>query len=185
MRKIFKKPIALFLVACFLFGGISSTIWYLVAPGSPIIEFSYERDAKEILDIFDTDWYWLVAQSKEEYSPDFMLKYKAPHSSRMYAGRMHIYVLRENDQLVGFITFYMKSNDAAYLNFVDVAKEFRGKGYAKKLVRFALQKMKGLGAKTVNLITRPTNTSARKLYTRLGFQQTFINDEFVGYHYIF
>ena len=184
MRQWLKERIGIILVACFLLGGIGSTAWYFLSPSSgPIYTFDYDRDAQEILQRFDADWYWLVAQSRDEYSPEYMLKYKAPHQNPLYAGRMKIYVARQEDQFVGFITYYMKNKEDGFLNFVDVKPEFRGKGYAQQLVQFALKDFKKMGAKRVSLITRPSNENARKLYTRLGFQETFNDGQFVGYVY--
>jgi ribosomal protein S18 acetylase RimI-like enzyme len=187
MRQWFKERVSIFLVACFLFATISSSIWYVTFSKTPqlIYAFNYDRDAQEILNIFDVDWYWLVAQSRDEYSPDFMLKYQAPQSNRMYAGRMKIYVLREEGDFVGFVAFYMKTAESGFLNFVDVKNKYRGKGYAQQLVRYALDEMKKMGAHTVSLITRPSNTSARALYTRIGFNELFNDGEFVGYAFTY
>ncbi len=187
MTQWLKSRTAAFLVGCFLIGALGSGAWYYFAnPGGPIQEFQYERDSQEILNIFDQDWYWLVANSRDEYSPEFMLKYKASHQDPAFAGRMHLHVLREHDQFVGFVAYYKKTNAALwFLNFVGVKPEFRGKGYAEILVRYALNDMKNNGAHTVELITRPSNTNARKLYTRLGFAETFNDGEYVGYRYTF
>lgn len=184
MKNWLKEKIGILLVGCFLLTGISTTVWYFIrTPKGPIYTFEYDRDAQDILDIFERDWYWLVAQTREEYSPEFMLKHKAPQQNPLYVGRMKIYVLRENDQFVGFVAYYMKGKEDGFLNFVDVKPEFRGKGYAQQLVQFALKDLKSMGAKRVSLITRPSNENARKLYKRLNFQETFNDGQFVGYVY--
>lgn len=179
--KLNKKIILGFVLAISLGAGV----WYYTATDrGPIYEFNYDRDSKEILNIFDKDWYWLVADSRDQYSPDFMLKHRAPRSSRMWAGRMHLKVLREKDQFVGFTAYYKKSDDTWFFNFLAIKPEFRGKKYASKLVEYALDDMKSRGAKQINLITRPSNKAAQATYRKAGFTETFNDGEYVGFTYL-
>lgn len=146
---------------------------------APLYEFEEERDAVDILEIFDQDWYWLVAD--DDYSPEFMLKYRAPKQDPLYAGRMHIKVLREQDEFVGFVSYYMKTNTLGFLNFLAIKPEFRGKRYADQLMRYAIDDMKRMGATRIDLITRPSNTSAQKVYNRMGFVLTRQDGDYVSF----
>lgn len=148
-----------------------------------IIEFDEARDTQEILDLFEQNWYWLVAD--DDYSPEFMLKYRAPKQDVIWAGRMHIKVLREHDQFIGFIAYYMKANNVWFLNFLAIKPEFRGKRYADRLMRYALDDMRAMGAARVDLITRPSNTSAQKVYNRNGFELTDQEGDYVFFSHYF
>ena len=143
-----------------------------------IIPFQDDRDTTEILDIFEKDRYWLV--SSEDYSPEFMLKNRAPnkHDSR-YFGKLIIKVLRENDQFIGFTAYYMKNFCTGILLFVAVKPELRGKGYAQQLMKHAINDLKRQGASIITLVTRTTNESAQKLYKRLGFTVSYEEDGYV------
>lgn len=180
MKRLYK-----ILISIGFFLVIAGGVWhYRSVQRGPIYEFNYERDAQSILSIFDTDWYWLVADSRDQYSPEFMLKYRAPKQNRMYEGRMYIKVLRnEQDQFVGFAAYYPKTNDVWFFNFLAIKPEFRGKRYADKLMDYALKDMKAKGAKQITLITRPTNKAAQSVYRRFKFQETFNDGEYVGFTY--
>jgi len=95
-----------------LFTGITVTIlsasilYYVLAPRGPIYDFDPVRDTQEILSIFENNWHWLI--SSEDYSPEFMLKHRAPSKDPLYVGSLHIKVLREQNKLAGFTAYYMK-----------------------------------------------------------------------------
>jgi ribosomal protein S18 acetylase RimI-like enzyme len=175
------RRLALTCVLLGLLSGIGYGVYWYACLSSrvPVYEFDPKRDTKPILDIFERDWYWLVAN--DDYSPEFMLEYRAPKQDPLFAGRMRIKVLREKDQFVGFAAYYMKNNKLGFLNFVDINPEFRGKRYAEQLVRYAINDMKSMGAQRIDLVTRPSNVSAQALYKRLGFILTGQDPDFVFY----
>lgn len=138
----------------------------------PIYDFDDARDTQDILKIFDRDRYWLL--SSEDYSPEFMLKKRSPSQEMQYMGRLKIKVYREQNQLVGFTAYYMKTPELGCLLFLAINPEFRGKekGYGEKLMRYALDQMKKMGATHVQLYVRIDNERAQKLYKRIGYYET-------------
>ena len=146
--------------------------------GPVILDYDEARDTAEILDIFKKDWYWLI--SSEDYSPEFMLKNRAPkmHDPRYY-GKLIIKVMYDNNQFVGFTTYYMKNFFIGQILFVAVKQELRGKGYAQKLTKYAIEDLKKHGATMITLLTRSANTAAQAVYKKLGFNVTFEEDGFV------
>lgn len=170
----------------FLFLGIALTggVFYYrtaIMTQGPIYEFDDERDTQSILDIFKKDYYWLV---EGEYNPAAMLKYRAPSGSPLKKGQMHIKVLRENNEFVGFIAYYKKVGNDWQFNFIAVDEKFRGKGFAQQLMQYAIDDMKRLGAKKIKLVTRTSNTSAQKLYNRVGFKETYRDEGYVYFEYL-
>lgn len=151
--------------------------------GPQFSTFDMNRDSKQIIALFEKEWDWLIPGDRTTYSPEIMLAYRAPHGDPMYAGRMNISVLRERDQLIGFVAWYLKSPTLAFLNFVVVDPAFRGKRYAEKLVRHAMEAMVQKGVQKVTLVTRPWNERARAVYDRMGYTQTGLDDEFVYFEY--
>lgn len=149
-----------------------------------ISDFDDKRDTQEIVKIFDRDMYWLVA-SPEYFSVEFMLKYRAPIQELRYTGRLKIKVCRTQDRFVGFTAYYMETARQGVLLFLDVNPEFRGKhkGYAEKLLRYALADLKTMGARQVKLVTRTDNQPSQGLYKRVGFYETSRNNGFVYLQY--
>ncbi len=157
--------------------------WFWLRSSGPIIDYDEKRDTQDILKIFERDRYWLLAS--EDYSPEFMLKYRAPNQDIKYLGRLHIKVMREQDKLVGFTAYYMKTPELGFLLFLDVNPEFRGKqkGYAEKLVKYVLEQLKKMGAQQVQLCTRTDNMRAQSLYNRVGFHEISRDDGFMYFQY--
>ena len=63
----------------------------------------------------------------------------------------------------------------AWIEDVIVDDAARGQGVGEALNRAALEKAKGLGAKTVDLTSRPSREAANRLYQRIGFTQRETN----------
>jgi len=153
-------------------------LYYVSQPPEQILDFDDARDTQDILNIFKRDWYWLIAS--DDYSPEFMLKYRAPTQDLHYLGRLNIKVLRSKKEgLIGFVAYYMKTTIEGFLLFLAVNPPFRGKGYSERLMNYTLNKLRRLGAKTVNLVTRTDNIYAQNLYNRLNFTETSRDNGFV------
>jgi ribosomal protein S18 acetylase RimI-like enzyme len=63
----------------------------------------------------------------------------------------------------------------AWIEDVIVDDAARGQGVGEALNRAALDKAKALGAKTVDLTSRPSREAANRLYQRIGFDQRETN----------
>ncbi|PWK05968.1 GNAT family N-acetyltransferase [Tumebacillus permanentifrigoris] len=82
----------------------------------------------------------------------------------------------DNDQLVGVVTIVREQSQKlahkANLYAMYVAPAARAKGYAQDLIRAAVAKVQTdlPGVEQINLTVTASNTAARTLYTKLGFQ---------------
>lgn len=146
-----------------------------------VLHFDEARDTKAILDIFKNDWYWLV--SSDDYSPEFMMKERAPNKDPRYRGKLNIRVLYDRDQFVGFVAYYMKNFFMGQILFLDVKKEFRGKGFAQQLMKYALNDLKKQGATLITLVTRSSNIDAQRVYKKLGFKVAVEDEGYVYFEY--
>lgn len=165
--------------------GLSFAFHHYVAAQHPnIYEFNAARDTQPILNLFEKNWHWLV--SSDDYSPEFTLKYLAPSRDPRYVGKLHINVLRQHNQLMGFVAYYMKSADLGFLLFLAVDHQFRKNQYGETLLRYGLDQLAQMGAKRIQLVTRLTNTPARRLYERVGFYEISRNqpEGFIYFEYI-
>lgn len=177
-----KKLITVAAVLILLSFGASVFYYYAPQPmfvsNEPISDFQDERDTQDLLKLFEKDRYWLI--SSEDYDPAWALKTRSPNKrDNRYFGKLHIKVLRENGQFLGFVAYYMKNFFLGQLLFLGVNPDFRGKGYAQQLMKYAIEDMKKMGASMITLVTRTSNTSAQSVYKKLGFSVTHEEDGFV------
>ncbi|MFC0081334.1 GNAT family N-acetyltransferase [Aciditerrimonas ferrireducens] len=91
---------------------------------------------------------------------------------------VHLFVARVGDQVRGTLTLTalpLASGLRATIEDVVVDEEARGQGLGRALTEAALTKAAALGARTVDLTSRPSREAANRLYQRLGFQQRQTN----------
>ncbi len=143
---------------------------YYTEHGS-IRSYGTAQDEAFIKNEFKENWYTLIATPT--YDVDFMLEKKAPNDREpQFFGKMAIKMLYEDNQPIGFITYYMQTSYQGDILFLVIGKNHRGKRNGEKLLHYAFNELKKQGAKTVKIFTRTENTSAQKLYTRIGFVET-------------
>ena len=78
-----------------------------------------------------------------------------------------------DDEVLGSLTlawFRIPTGVRAWIEDVVVDGEARGKGVGEALNRHALERARLLGAKTVDLTSRPSREAANRLYKRIGFE---------------
>ncbi len=84
-----------------------------------------------------------------------------------------LFVARDGDRVVGMLTlaaFQTPTGVRAWIEDVVVDEAARGAGVAAALVQAALELSSGLGARTVDLTSRPDREAAHRLYLRMGFE---------------
>jgi ribosomal protein S18 acetylase RimI-like enzyme len=176
-RKIVGTTVVFAALLCAAFGGY----YYMHHEQGPIYEFNDKRDTKVILELFDKNWHWLIAN--EGSSPAFYLKHRTPHENPAYFGKLKIKVLRENNEFIGFTAYYMETPHEGRLLFLGVEDKFRGKGYGTILTQYAINELIKLGAEEIGLWTRLSNP-AQRIYKKLGFVEAFYTENgFVFYKY--
>lgn len=73
------------------------------------------------------------------------------------------------------IVFRIPTGIRAWIEDVVVDGEARGRGVGEALNRHAIALAYSLGAKTVDLTSRPSREAANRLYQKLGFEQRTTN----------
>ena len=79
---------------------------------------------------------------------------------------------RDNGRIVGMLTlvvFRIPTGVRAWIEDVVVDEAARGRGVGEALSQEAIQRAVGVGARTVELTSRPSREGANRLYQRLGF----------------
>ncbi|NWG08306.1 MAG: GNAT family N-acetyltransferase [Chloroflexi bacterium] len=90
----------------------------------------------------------------------------------------HLFTLYAGNQAVGII--WLKANldnpiKNGFIFDVEVKKEFRGKGYGKKIMLLVEEKARELGLKSLGLHVFGYNMVARNLYESIGYEVSSLN----------
>lgn len=170
-KKITGAVSALILALCI--GYYGATHWYGVTP-------YYSADKEAVMKILQDDWYWLVAEGSFDFVPEYTLTHRAASNTHP-DNSLQIFVYRVHNKPVGFVTYYKEQGCRGLIQFLAVAKEYRGHGYAQKLLNYAVHHAMQHGICMFNLVTRTTNIPAQKLYQRLGFEKIWEEDGFVAF----
>jgi ribosomal protein S18 acetylase RimI-like enzyme len=107
------------------------------------------------------------------------LSRSSPPPSRAVLERMladdatTLFVARDDGDVVGMltlVTFQIPTGVRAWIEDVVVDGDARGGGVAGALVQAALDRSADVGARTVDLTSRPHREAASRLYLRMGFE---------------
>ncbi|MBS1837895.1 MAG: GNAT family N-acetyltransferase [Actinobacteria bacterium] len=94
-------------------------------------------------------------------------------SSIVGSDACHLLLARDEDGTVlgsmTLVVFQIPTGVRAWIEDVVVDADARGRGVGEALNREALEIARGLGAKTVDLTSRPSREAANRLYQRIGF----------------
>ena len=87
--------------------------------------------------------------------------------------RTHFFIAElDNKNIVGILTigtYDIPSGTKVWIEDVVVDESQRGKGFGKELMLFAIDFAKSIGAKAIELTSRPSRIAANQLYQKLGF----------------
>ncbi|MBA3751642.1 GNAT family N-acetyltransferase [Candidatus Dependentiae bacterium] len=156
--------------------------YYQTQVGEGIYEYSSSSDKQFIVNLFKENWYWLIHDYSKNFSTEFMLDNRAASQtdSRTF-GILNIKAYRIKGEPVGFIAYYPGALYEGWILFLGVDKKFRSRGYARKLMQYAIDDLKKKGCRIIRLNTRTDNTAGRKLYESLGFKQDWTDGAYVIY----
>jgi GNAT superfamily N-acetyltransferase len=89
-----------------------------------------------------------------------------------------LFVARDGGRIVGTLTlavFPIPTGVRAWIEDVVVDEAARGSGAGAALVQAALDRAADVGARTVDLTSRPDREAANRLYLRMGFEARATN----------
>lgn len=78
--------------------------------------------------------------------------------------------LRLGTELLGYFVLTAAAQEAHLLN-LSIAARHQRRGHGSALLRQAVDLARGLGARSVFLEVRPSNSAAQAMYTRFGFSR--------------
>lgn len=143
-----------------------------------IDDYRPDRDRDFIMHLFKQNWSWLVADNN--YSVEFMLDNRASQQFGM-GGDLILKVGVVGEKPVGFVAYHKLTFYKGRILFLCVDEQERKKGYAEKLLRYALEQLKAEGHSIAQLVTRTTNIRAQSLYRKVGMKETSRDQDFVHF----
>ena len=114
-----------------------------------------------------------LSQSSSPPDPDQLAEVIAQPGTTLFVARND-----EDGTLVGtltLVTFRIPTGVRAWIEDVVVDEAARGMSASSALTRAALDKAREVGAKTVELTSRPSREVANAVYQHLGFEQRETN----------
>lgn len=93
-----------------------------------------------------------------------------------------------DETMVGFIMHALDPDENIYyINRLMIDENYQGKGYGSKALSLLIEKLKNEGVKVLDILHKPDNHSAIKLYKSLGFELTDakVDDEVVSTLHIY
>lgn len=159
-------------------GIVLYTSYHKTIVDSAITNYEPARDRQFLLDLFKKNFYWLVAD--EHYNAEYMLDNRA---SMQYgpAGDLTIKVYLVDNKPIGFVAYHKLSFYKGRVLFLAVDEAHRKKGYAEKLLRYALKALKDDGSAIIQISTRTDNIRAQSLYRKISGKEVWRDESFVRF----
>ncbi|MBG9812322.1 hypothetical protein ABD68_12170 [Bacillus endophyticus] len=82
------------------------------------------------------------------------------------------FIVEEENQIVGFLIGFLSQShlNEAYIHFVGVHPEYRGKGVGRRLYNHFFDVVRQNGRDTIRCITSPINKGSIAYHTKMGFE---------------
>ncbi len=87
-------------------------------------------------------------------------------------------VAQENNRVVGYIIFWIKFEDEGHIISIAVDKSYRRMEVGSKLVETSLNIFKKYNVRRIKLEVRVGNKGARKFYSKMGFKEEKIVEDY-------
>ncbi|MGI5992381.1 MAG: GNAT family N-acetyltransferase [Methanosarcina sp.] len=91
--------------------------------------------------------------------------------------RNTFYIIKDNDRIAGYCSYYLKPyfslkgfEKQSVISSIAIDRNFRGRGFAERLLRFTIKEMKVNGVSSILLYVNANNRPAIQLYEKIGFQ---------------
>lgn len=89
----------------------------------------------------------------------------------------YYFVLEKNYQVIGYCGSWFTDPNSQIINFF-IIPEFQGQKLGEFLLDYVISFLKEKGANLITLEVRVSNTIAQNLYTKKGFEKTFIRNNY-------
>lgn len=95
-----------------------------------------------------------------------------------YISRSQNYILIEDDKVIGVIVMLPTRPNTLEIVNIAIDPSYQGKGYAKKLLKFAINEAKNQEFKHIEIGTANSSINQLALYQKIGFRVNYIDKDF-------
>lgn len=88
-----------------------------------------------------------------------------------------VYLLKNEEEIIGYFGFWI-TFELCQITTIAVNQEYRGNGYANKMLEFIEQEAIKAECETISLEVRVSNNIARSLYQRNGYHEINIRKSY-------
>jgi len=144
-----------------------------------IDNYNYQNDYQGMIALIKEEWPKLFLQPEYDCKiVNKMLLQNVPGNIAYQDKKLFIKVLRDEDKITGFATYYYPNATIGHIELLAVNKFYRSRGLGKKLIEYVTAEVARQGAKTLQLYVYTNNSHAIKFYTHLGFS---VKSNYPGY----
>lgn len=134
-----------------------------------INEFNANTDYHEVAALCTQEWDLLFLLPFDQRIINRMFIHRRPGDTSFPHTELFITVIKEDEAIRGFITYYYKTSHVLQVELLAVDKNYRGKGYGKRLLEHAFLCGKKEQARELQLYVFTRNKKGIEFYTKLGF----------------
>jgi len=124
---------------------------------------------------FSPEIYQLVCRLMPQLLPDRDVLSEKALRAILDSDNTHLFVIHDAEGTpVGMLSVGIYSTPSgckAWIEDVVVDAAYRGYGYGKMIVEYAINFIRGSGANSISLTTNPSRIAANQLYPLLGFEK--------------
>ena len=124
---------------------------------------------------FSPEIYRFVCQMLQQLSPGKHLLSEAAFCAILNSDNAHLFVIKDSQDTPAGMTsvgiYRTPSGCKAWIEDVVVDITYRGQGYGKMIVEYAIDFLRHLGADSIALTTNASRVAANHLYPSLGFEK--------------
>lgn len=138
-----------------------------------VADFVFERDSNDVLSIMRDDWNWLFTNDNPHYDPEYIMHHEIPNKelvAERYSDKLQMRVLRNNERVIGFVTFYNEDSGVGRVKLVSVTRHCDEKECGRRLVVAAVNALFDSGCTRAYLYTHKKNEKVAA-YESLGFSE--------------
>ncbi len=138
---------------------------------------------EEVTD-FSENVFHAVLRLLPQLDPEAYLPSEEHFRNILHSEQTHFFIVKLDNEIVGILTlatYDIPTGKKIWIEDVVVDVTHRSKGLGKALLIFAVEYARKIGAKSIELTSRPSRVEANRLYLQLGFALRETN----VYRYIF
>jgi ribosomal protein S18 acetylase RimI-like enzyme len=126
----------------------------------------------EEVTVFNEDVFNAVLRLLPQLDPKANLPSEEHFRNILQSEQTHFFTVKLENDFVGILTlalYDIPTGKKVWIEDVVVDVNHRGKGLGKELLLFAIEFAGTIGAKSIELTSRPSRLEANTLYKKLGF----------------